>query len=420
MLHRNMSLRRRAIALPFACLAIVILTLYFGREHLARAPWPSSFGHGLNGSYPAGGANVHHVLSVGNVTRYVDSIMNPDAIHLPRLECPVLSGDRYRYLKSSTQETTQYFFALDLRQALELLPQLIGSVVAAIRFLGPERCTLSIIGGNSPDGTTEVLEALQSSLGALSTYYFRSSDIDPSVGGRIEKLAILRNMALQPLLGNATRYAADTTVVFLNDVTICLEDILELVHQQRFLGADMTCAFDWTYAGQDPTFYDVWVARGMNGDSFFEIPPDGNWNSAWNLFWNNPPAQSSFNAHRPFQVFSCWNGAVVFTAKPLVEGQIRFRAPNKHECFQGEPQLFCKDMWFHGYGKIATIPTVNLAYSLESGKKIKQAKGYTSQWTREGAAEEERIQWQIEPPERVKCIPSYDAQVFKPWNSTLF
>ena len=65
----------------------------------------------------------------------------------------------------------------------------------------------------------------------------------------------------------------------------------------------MTCAMDWTYVRQDPTFYDVWIARDMKGESFFNIPPDGNWNSAWNLFWNNADTQQRYHAHLPFQVF---------------------------------------------------------------------------------------------------------------------
>lgn len=35
----------------------------------------------------------------------------------------------------------------------------------------------------------------------------------------------------------------------------------------------------------------------------------------------------------------------------------------------------CNDMWFHGYGKIAVVPTVNLEYSVDRGRKIKEDKG---------------------------------------------
>jgi alpha-1,3-mannosyltransferase len=368
---------------------------------------------------------VSGTLSRANITAYVNAIMQPEATQLPRLQCPPSELSRYTYLKVPAHPVAsdvQYFFALDLRQCLTLLPRLIGSVVEAIRFLGPRNCALSIIEGNSPDGTAEVLAALRPQLDALTTtYYFRTSDINPSEGDRIAKLAELRNMALRPMLDEegTGRYSANTTVVFLNDVAICVEDILELVHQRRFLSADMTCAFDWTYVGRDPTFYDVWIARGLNGDSFFEIPPDGNWNPAWNLFWNDPEAQGRFHAHKPFQVFSCWNGATAFTAAPVVEKQIAFRSSREGECFQGEPQLFCKDMWFHGYGKIAVVPSVNLEYSDEKGRQIKEDKGYTATWVSQDGSSDEKIEWQLVPPEKVKCIPSYDKQFFEPWNATL-
>lgn len=349
--------------------------------------------------------------------------MNPSATELPRLECPPFDLSRYENLKpKEASSTIQYFFALDLRGSLPILPRLLGTLVEVIHFLGPAHCALSIVEGNSDDGTSEVLASLGEHLAALpTTYHLRSSSIDPVSGGRIPKLAELRNLALQPLLASPPSLFSppnETTVIFLNDVAICPDDVLELVHQRRRLSADMTCAMDWTYAGRDPTFYDVWVARGMTGDSFFEIPPDGNWNSAWNLFWNDPVTQGRWFAHQPFQVFSCWNGAAVFTAEPFMQGKVAFRGPRETqgECMQGEPQLFCKDMWWHGYRRIAVIPSVSLEYSDERAKQIKQAKGYTSRWVTEADAVD--IPWREEPPEGVKCIPSYETQFFEPWNKS--
>lgn len=255
-------------------------------------------------------------------------------------------------------------------------------------------------------------------------YSLITSDINPTgdkARGRIDALAQLRNLALRPLVDHPEQFSQNATIVFLNDVAICMEDILELIHQRSHQNADMTCGLDWTYVGRDPTFYDVWIARGMNGDSFFNIPADGNWNSAWDLFWNNPTAKERLITGKPFQVFSCWNGATVFTAKPLVEKKIQFRAPREYECRQGEPQIFCKEMWYHGYGRIAVIPSVNLEYSDEAGKEIKSAKGYVSRWaeTGEGDGASTRIEWEEKPPSTVKCIPSYQNQTFVPWDEQL-
>jgi alpha-1,3-mannosyltransferase len=282
--------------------------------------------------------------------------------------------------------------------------------------------------GNDGDGTRDVLRELRISLEEENiSYFYKWTDINPNEGSRIERLAALRNLALQPLLdmhmpdlAGIRTTSENTTVVFLNDVAACPEDILELALQRHRLQATMTCAMDWTYVGKDPTFYDVWIARGMNGDSFFEIPPDGSWDQAWNLLWNHAASQSRLHAHLPFQVFACWNGATAFSAKPVLEG-LRFRESiaDRDECVQGEPELFCKDLWFRGQGKIAVIPSVNLEYSDEAGLKIKKLKGYTSDLVRGKTPEDERIEWIPDPPEQVKCMPGWDKQVWRPWNNTL-
>ncbi|GKT50925.1 alpha-1,3-mannosyltransferase CMT1 [Colletotrichum spaethianum] len=358
-----------------------------------------------------------------NAPKYITAILDPDDKSMPRLDCPRPDIARYQYLKpsSSSLGKPKFFIALNIRQKADLLPRLMGSVVEALRFLGPENCVLSVVEGNSRDGTYEILHLLRPELEKLGVeYHFARSDLDPGAGDRIGKLAELRNMALAPLVSDPARYAADAAVLFLNDVAICLEDILELAHQRLYLGADMTCAVDWTYVGPDPTFYDVWISRTIAGDSFFEIPPDGNWNSAWNLFWNEQTSRRRFAEHKPLQVFSCWNGAVAMTARPLLDRLVRFRAPGPGECFQGEPQLFCKDLWNAGFGKIAVVPSVNLEYSDEAGRKIKAAKGYTSQWAGdEDKVEDFKVDWKADPPEKVKCMASYDKQTWEPWNQGL-
>lgn len=157
--------------------------------------------------------------------------MNSEAKNLSRLHCPKLDEPRYRHLLPGKDDGAaskiRYFFALDLRHCLPLLPQLIGSVVEAIRFLGPEHCALSVVEGNSDDGTDEVLAALRPALEDLGTaYHFQSGDIDPQKGDRIKKPAQLRNMALEPLLHDDNDADSDdTTVVFLNHVAVCAEKI---------------------------------------------------------------------------------------------------------------------------------------------------------------------------------------------------
>ncbi|RAR16233.1 glycosyltransferase family 69 protein [Stemphylium lycopersici] len=320
---------------------------------------------------------------VAQAQPYIHAIMDPSDSTFPRLECPEPNLDRYAYLAGTSEslfhaEHPKYFFALDLHQCVHLLPRLIGTIVETIRFLGPHNCVLSIVEGRSDDGTFEVLHELRAGMQLLGIkYVFKSSDIDPTAKDtdRIEALAKLRNLAVKDLTANPKNYAQDTTVIFSNDIALCMEDILEMIHQRKLQGADQTCAMDWTYVGDNPTFYDVWIARGMTGDLFFDIPESGSWDNAWNLFWNDEKSHTRLAASKPFQVFSCWNGVTAFTAKPLMEKKIKFRAHNDGECYQGEPKLFAKDMWFHGYGKIAVVPSVNVEYSDDAAKKIKTLKG---------------------------------------------
>ncbi|KAK4031755.1 glycosyltransferase [Parachaetomium inaequale] len=383
------------------------------------------------------------ILPRQNLTAYVRSILDPSDAGLPKLECPLIDSSRYAHLRPKSHPTRgsqpRYFFALNLRNCLPILPQLLGSILEAIRFLGPEHCALSIVEGNSPDGTAEILAALEPQLTKLGirTYFTLHNAIDPLAEGsdRFSSLAALRNLALAPLLtatadhphspttADAPSVDDAATVLFINDVALCADDILELLHQRTLQNADMACALDWT--GSDPSiFYDVYVARALNGDLFFEVPPDTvSWSRAADLFWNEPLAHQRLARGQPFQVFACWNGAVAFTARPLLEGKVAFRGANaeKGECHGGEPQLFCKDLWWRGYGRIMVVPSVNLEYSVESGRAIKEAKGFASQRGRnekDGGDEMPRIDW-LPPPDLVKCMPTFTDQTWRAWNETL-
>ncbi|KAK1242526.1 hypothetical protein MKX08_005338 [Trichoderma sp. CBMAI-0020] len=413
-------MRRRlsTSAVPLIVGFVVATALFMGRDRIVQPLIRSDAGDRRPPKPVVDGA----ILPATDITQYLDAILTSQPSTLPNLQCPALnSTTRYNALKSKSAGI-QYFFALNLRQTLPLLPRLIGSLVEAIQFLGPAQCVLSIVEGNSPDGTADVLSALRPALENMGVaYYLESSTIDPSKDNRVGRLAQLRNMALAPLSDLHDKVTGSTTVIFLNDVSACAEDILELVHQKGALGADMTCAMDWTYVGEHPTFYDVWISRTINGDSFFEIPPDGSWDSAWNLFWNAGETRDRFLRQRPFQVFSCWNGATAFTAQPLLERTIQFRAANESagECTQGEPQLFCKDLWFNGYRKIAVVPSVNLEYSVERGERIKDSKGYTSDLVSKQDPADDQIDWRLDPPDMVRCMPTWANQYWQSWNETL-
>jgi alpha-1,3-mannosyltransferase len=367
-------------------------------------------------------------LRAGNATRlaeaskYIQAILNPENDAFDRLKCSAPNAVRYNYLKNPSTDgdgsRKQYYFALLLHQSVQLLPRLMGSIVETIRFLGPENCALSILEGRSDDGTYEVLRLLQQPLNNEGIqYFFQSNDVEITDEGRIATLTALRNQALNPLRLRRDQFSDSSSIIYLNDVAACPDDILELIHQRAFQSADMTCAMDWTHPSADnPLFYDVWIARGMTGNTFFPIRDNGSWDLAQNLFWNDENTRSRLDGFKPFQVFSCWNGATAFTAAPILSDTIKFRTSSPEECFQGEPQLFCKDLWLHGYRRIAVVPTVNLQYTDENAKLIKQQKGYVADLVEKHEDAEARIDWQQHPPSEVKCMPSFTNQFFRPWN----
>ncbi|KAG5932262.1 hypothetical protein E4U53_001406 [Claviceps sorghi] len=451
--------RRRLLALSAVALFFLALHLYLGSRQRTgtAASWRHSWTLPLGAAAPthaaapihtaaptsaaaapthAAAAPTHaaapahvvadgHILNAGNITQYLDAILDTSSTLFHRLKCPAINTTRYHDLTvARSASKLDYFFALNLRENLDLLPHLLGNIIEAIKYLGPERCALSIVEGNSPDGTADVLAALKAPLDGLGiSYYFGTSDLDPKQGQRIIRLAALRNQALEPLYNPPSTKippTSDTTVVFINDVAICVDDILELVHQRRHLGADMTCAMDWMINKVGQQFYDIWISRTLAGDSFIWVPNNnGSWEFIQNLFWNDKKTKARFDEKLPFQVFACWNGAVAFTAQPFLSEGLRFRANKEGECYQGEPNTLCKDLWFTGHRKIAVVPSVNLEYSVDRGEIIKKNLGFASDAVKNVQPDRERIEWQHEPPEKVLCMPTWQTQVWLPWNESL-
>jgi alpha-1,3-mannosyltransferase len=103
---------------------------------------------------------------------------------------------------------------------------------------------------------------------------------------------------------------------------------------------------------------------------------------------------------------------------------IRFRRSAHDKFLQGEPQLFCKYMWYFGYGKIAIVPSVNIEYSNEAAKRQKELKGYVSHWVNGDGDEENdqsvKIEWEEDPPAKTKCYQGpWTNQTWVPWDDYL-
>ncbi|KAJ9603922.1 hypothetical protein H2200_011444 [Cladophialophora chaetospira] len=368
-------------------------------------------------------ARTTDTASFDEADKYVQSVMNFDESTFPRLQCPTLNSTRYTSLRHLSGPTRpKYFFAMNLHQSAHIIPQLLGAIVEAVRILSPELCFISVVEGRSTDGTFEILKSLVKEMEHLGVSYVLScSDMQPGGEGmeRISALAELRNTALKPLTKHPEQFDTATTVVFLNDIAPCAEDILELILQRVLLQADMTCGMDWYNLddGEGGTFYDSWIGRQMNGEPFFEVPQSTSWDFSKNLFWNHEKSKSRYLLRQPLQVFSCWNGAAAIAAKPFMDGLLRFRTETEGECHLGEPVHLAKDLWRSGYGRIALIPSVNVGYSAEDSRIAKEAHGWVSSLVDGESTELNRIVWEKKPPGQIKCLEEvFHRQSWEPFD----
>jgi alpha-1,3-mannosyltransferase len=82
-------------------------------------------------------------------------------------------------------------------------------------------------------------------------------------------------------------------------------------------------------------------------------------------------SRKRWEAGKPFQVWSCWNGLAVLDARPFYEG-VRFRRSevDKNECSSSECSLLAKDFWSRGYGRAMVVPSVKIVYWSESHEQV--------------------------------------------------
>ncbi len=75
-------------------------------------------------------------------------------------------------------------------------------------------------------------------------------------------------------------------------------------------------------------------------------------------------------------------------------------------------------MWHHGNVKLAVVLSVNLENYEKAAKMIKELKKCASDWA-EKEEGDQLIEWEIKPPDQVKCMSSYADQVLVPGDEAL-
>ncbi|KAK0460589.1 glycosyltransferase family 69 protein [Desarmillaria tabescens] len=256
----------------------------------------------------------------------------------------------------------KYFFAINLYNSFDVIPDLFAALFRVSAILGYHNVFVSIYENGSTDQTKALLrifDALTRSVGMRITIR-TSMRTRGAFNHRIEYLAEVRNAAFVPLheLRDAENEYFDT-IIFMNDVLPCVDDLLELIWQSRNNNAGITCAADYMYHEDigAPVFYDNWVARDINGTALENAP--------FEQIFHHPLSSQRFQRHLPVQVQSCWNGIAVLDPAPFYSPpHVRFRMAKimEGECSASECSLICNDYWESGYGRILMVPRVKLAY----------------------------------------------------------
>jgi len=144
----------------------------------------------------------------------------------------------------------KYFFAINLYNSFDIIPDLFATLFRVSAILGYHNVYVSIYENGSTDQTKALLrifDALTRSVGLRMTIR-TSTRTRGAFNHRIEYLAEVRNQALNPLheLRDSHNEYFDT-VIFMNDILPCVDDLLELIWQSRRNNAGITCAADYMY-----------------------------------------------------------------------------------------------------------------------------------------------------------------------------
>jgi len=165
--------------------------------------------------------------------------------------------------------------------------------------------------------------------------------------------------------------------------------------------------FHWP--GQNSlTFWDVWVARDVNGRRFVNDAP---------YLQHSPSADRLMSGH-PFQAYCCWNGMVKLRAAPFKSG-LRFRAQYNCECRASECTLLCDDFHRMGYWRVVVDPSVVVTYTVELRTKLyhnTSLRPVSSSWRQ--VAEQPHWLQNAKPPQygAVECCDLKPGEKFVIWH----
>ena len=269
--------------------------------------------------------------------------------------CKDVDHDRYTKLKK-----LKWYVAINLHNSEDVIPFLTINIQKLIEF--NPNLFLSIYESGSSDKTKPMLKKLKESLNIRHEIVLGNEYLTGDMN-RIDFLVDKRNKALKFISKDYD------SILFINDIFFCINDILELEYQRILNSAGIVGGMDYEFDENNDefVFHDTWVAIDMNGYHL---------NKDLSQPMSSFMSKMSWLNQVPLQVLCVFNGMVAIDIEPFLNG-LEFRRgtndPNTivaGECSTSECTSLCIDFIKLGYNHVL-VPRVKVAYSFNVFKSMK-------------------------------------------------
>lgn len=262
----------------------------------------------------------------------------------------------------------RYFIASVLHNDVKRIPSFTREIIKLIRLLHNSPVFVSIYEASSTDGTKAAIQPLVQVLETLNIAHrvVHGNEIRNSDQSKSNFVATLRNRVMEPLYDEDTTWMYFDKVIFLDGSFFCGFDILDMLKHKD---ASITCGMDLALggpSGQDLVLRDPKALKDIDGRPFEQAYP----------YASVPQSIDAVVRHRPFRVYSCFDGLSVFDAAPMHTHGIRFREPGLNDCHAGQGTLLSADLWDRGFKNHILIPTVRTAKDPEAWQLLASRKSH--------------------------------------------
>jgi len=264
--------------------------------------------------------------------------------------------------------TQRYFIASVLHNDVKRIPSFTREMIKLIRLLHHSPVFVSLYEASSTDGTKAAIQPLVQVLETLNVAHrvVHGNEIRNSEQSKANFVATLRNRVMEPLYDEDTTWMYFDKVIFLDGSFFCGFDVIEMLKHKN---ASITCGLDVVLAAhgsQDLVLRDPHGIKDIDGKPFSASYP----------YASVPQSVDAVVRHRPFRVYSCFDGLAVFDASPMHTHGIRFREPGLKDCQAGQGALLSADLWDRGFKNHILIPTVRTAKDPDSWQLLASRKSH--------------------------------------------